>query len=565
MMLLGQMSDRAKIIIICLALGVAAAIILLALGGPRYREPFRAAAGGGGSSPIPPELEKALRPHDSSRMPVQAIAQNAAPASLTAVAAEEPDRKNGCSIRGVVRYEDRTPANGAVVSLGSEELERMQTTWTDENGSFLFRRVHRGQFFVAADDNRSATKSESKDVACGEDGPRPASIELTLPTPTLSIAGIVVEQNDDPVFDATVTAFEASDKDNRESQAYSTFSARTMTSSDGRFVLDRLGAGSFRVSAERRGHIRVVVSGVRAGERNLKIVLPAGGSISGRVVLANGEPATDFFLFYRVLPRHPHSFGGAWLENTASEGAAISSLDGSFRLEGLHAGTYDLLARTARGSAMQKGIALAAGEKREGIVLALAEGGSISGHIVDALKGDPIAGALVRVTFSGDQRSGPMPLGAFETHSAEGGAFTLGDVPAGEWALAVSYKGYLPKRLDGVAAQPGEATALGEIKLLAGDMDKLSNAEKFGGVGIAIEKREKDFIVASVLPNGPANRLGIKTGDKIKAVDSVASEQMDITEATARIRGQVGTPVTLDIEREGQIMRIAVIREEISK
>src|SRR3989344_4725888 len=74
---------------------------------------------------------------------------------------------------------------------------------------------------------------------------------------------------------------------------------------------------------------------------------------------------------------------------------------------------------------------------------------------------------------------------------------------------------------------------------------------EFTGVGMEIAVRDQVLTVVSPLKGTPAERAGIKSGDKILEIDGVDSEGMDISTAVSRIRGPKGTQVALLIMREG--------------
>jgi len=80
--------------------------------------------------------------------------------------------------------------------------------------------------------------------------------------------------------------------------------------------------------------------------------------------------------------------------------------------------------------------------------------------------------------------------------------------------------------------------------------------DSFGGVGIIIEFKKDigKILILSVLPDTPAYRAGLETGDLIIRVDAVPLDQIPIDSPEAaknRIRGKIGTKVTLTVEREG--------------
>jgi len=74
---------------------------------------------------------------------------------------------------------------------------------------------------------------------------------------------------------------------------------------------------------------------------------------------------------------------------------------------------------------------------------------------------------------------------------------------------------------------------------------------EFGGVGMEIGKRDGVLTVISPLKDTPAESAGLQPGDRILAVDSSTTEDMSVQEVVQRIRGEVGTDVTLTVLSEG--------------
>ncbi len=74
---------------------------------------------------------------------------------------------------------------------------------------------------------------------------------------------------------------------------------------------------------------------------------------------------------------------------------------------------------------------------------------------------------------------------------------------------------------------------------------------EFGGVGMEIAIRDEVLTVVSPLKGTPADRAGIKSGDKILKIDGTSTQGLDVGTAVSRIRGPKGTVVALQMLREG--------------
>lgn len=88
---------------------------------------------------------------------------------------------------------------------------------------------------------------------------------------------------------------------------------------------------------------------------------------------------------------------------------------------------------------------------------------------------------------------------------------------------------------------------------------------KYGGLGMEIGKREGKITVISPIDDTPAQRAGIRAGDVIIGIDDESTKEMSLQEASARLRGEPGTEVKLEIERPGlgESISLTLIREDI--
>lgn len=93
-----------------------------------------------------------------------------------------------------------------------------------------------------------------------------------------------------------------------------------------------------------------------------------------------------------------------------------------------------------------------------------------------------------------------------------------------------------------------------------------STKGSFGGLGIQIDKKGDYITVISPIEGTPAYRMGISSGDRIIKVDNVNVVGFSTDEAIKRMRGDVGTQVTITISRPGLAEPIDfVITREVIK
>lgn len=87
----------------------------------------------------------------------------------------------------------------------------------------------------------------------------------------------------------------------------------------------------------------------------------------------------------------------------------------------------------------------------------------------------------------------------------------------------------------------------------------------FVGIGVVISPVEDENLITVVAPmeGSPAEKSGIKSGDKILKVngEDVSSKQMD--KALTLIKGEEGTTVNITIKRNNQVLDFDVKREKI--
>ncbi len=87
---------------------------------------------------------------------------------------------------------------------------------------------------------------------------------------------------------------------------------------------------------------------------------------------------------------------------------------------------------------------------------------------------------------------------------------------------------------------------------------KTQTEGEFGGIGIVIGLKDEELTVIAPLPNTPAGRAGLRPKDKIVQIGEEATVNMSLTEAVERLRGKVGTSVSLVLERDGASAPIEV-------
>ena len=83
----------------------------------------------------------------------------------------------------------------------------------------------------------------------------------------------------------------------------------------------------------------------------------------------------------------------------------------------------------------------------------------------------------------------------------------------------------------------------------------------FVGIGVYIKEEEGSIIIESPIEGGPAQKAGVKMGDKIVSVDGKNIKGMSTPEVIDLMKGEPNTKIKLGIEREKKPMTLEVKRE----
>ena len=76
-------------------------------------------------------------------------------------------------------------------------------------------------------------------------------------------------------------------------------------------------------------------------------------------------------------------------------------------------------------------------------------------------------------------------------------------------------------------------------------------SSEFYGIGVSILQHRDGVYVQSVVPNTPADRAGLRYGDKFVQVDGKDTTEWSSAEVSKNVRGEKGTPVKVKVARAG--------------
>jgi hypothetical protein len=274
----------------------------------------------------------------------------------------------------------------------------------------------------------------------------------------------------------------------------------------------------------------------------------------GIVLGERSEPVADF-----VAYAEPLDIGEA-----RPRSQRFVSPSGEFRMA-LAPGVYAL--RVAAPGYVPGGlekVVVRAGASPGSVRVVLGSGAVVRGRTVDE-KGGAVEG--VRVATNEKMlwafgRAAPVPSGAFAVSDATG-AFTLTGVAPGEKVPLFAYKEGLVQKAP-AAANAARGAEAAEVVVVMKSRYHPEGDREFGGVGMTLGRSENgDILVADVFEGGPAREAGARPGDQVLSVDGAAVTGWEIGEVVGRIRGEVGTTVTLGMRRAGRDFQIAVQRASV--
>jgi protocatechuate 3,4-dioxygenase beta subunit len=321
---------------------------------------------------------------------------------------------------------------------------------------------------------------------------------------------------------------------------------------DGSFEVTGLSGARFTVSAQAATG-RAERAGIPAGARDV-VLSVATGELVGLVVSDRGDPVPDFVVYaepQRLDPVRPRS-------------QRFLSPTGEFRLS-LAPARYSIkVGAPGHAPIAPIDVEVPAGGGGSRVKVVLPRGRVIRGRVVSE-KGQPIENVRVAThpnLLWAFGRAAPVSSGAY-TVSENGGVFTLAGAPAADRVSLFAQRDGFEQRGPQTVTLPRDGAAEGvELRLFASRGDEGMERE-FGGVGMTLGEHEKRFYVNDVFFGGPARDAGVRPGDEVLAVDGIPTRGLSMGDVIARIRGVVGTPVSLRLVRENREFSVTVARAEV--
>jgi RNA polymerase sigma factor (sigma-70 family) len=341
------------------------------------------------------------------------------------------------------------------VALSDPEMQPAVWALTDASGSFRIPSLGPGRYDARATAPGFVAVQLAVDPADG----RPPSFVLLR---DLAIEGVVRFRDGRPAqgFQVAVPR-----RGQQTFGGYHVDDPPVITDAAGRFRLTGLAEGAYTVNVippttaqdGSHGNVRrIVAEDVAAGSTGVQFVVEEGGVIAGRVVVGRGAPAAQV----NLQARPPGHFGAGPDEvDFRDTHEAISRDDGTFTLDGLGGGPYDVLVYSSDPGLQQRVLhAVAVG--RADLEILLEPGLSIAGRVVDAA-GKPIVTALQAVPAA----PGAASEARIGTVMADG-TFVIPRLAPGAWRIEVAPWSSVGR---GLVLSPNEPVQAGatELRLVA--------------------------------------------------------------------------------------------------
>ena len=264
-------------------------------------------------------------------------------------------------------------------SDGDDRMEQMtqgRQAVADSKGVFEVRGLPRTKLQARASSEDATSKLADLDLTT-----KPAAKDISLVLDEVgTIAGTVVDDQGKPVPEVQVTALP--DYFAAEQPSLAGLTSAT-TDGAGAFTIKGLPDGSYRLTASRAGGSRAFErTGTQAktGDKGVKLVLPAPAVLVGKIQIEGGTAPK---IANVQLGWHP---------------ATPANADGSFKIEDLEPGSYDVHIRGLEFAQFtHTDVKLEAGKTTDMGTITVVKGRKLTGKVVDA-NGTPVAGARVTVS-----------------------------------------------------------------------------------------------------------------------------------------------------------------------
>jgi RNA polymerase sigma factor (sigma-70 family) len=443
------------------------------------------------------------------------------------------------SIEGSVIDQNGSPVPGVTVMFHNTKTDDGGLAVTTSDGSYRATTMTGGGQYRPAVARAPMSRSELPPAAGGEfplvmlaDGnAHVTGVVLAIQLDRLAIAGRVVDSDGAPVPDARVSA-ELVEGNRSPRFASGVQLPADTTTVDGQFTLDDLLAGTYALRARAPTGVEAVLPNIRAGQRDVTLVLPNPGALEVTTV--------GFKTAAQVTAIRTEMVG--------AEAPAFATAAGNvYRFKNLSPGKYAVTARSAAEVATTTVQVITGRTART----TLTSGGSgvVAGHVRDFKTQRPVEGMTCRVWPRQGIELAPAPPGEGVRVDAQG-AFLMAAAPAGQ--IAIWCDGLWQNYSNGlrlITLSPSQRTDI-DVPVVAWSEEP---GTTLGGFGAEFDPRILVPRLVSVKPGGPAAAAGLQDGDVIVAVDGASVTELSPRGAwTLIINRAPGSKVKVTVSRAGK-------------
>ncbi len=436
----------------------------------------------------------------------------------------------GGSVVGRVIDEAGQPMPGVRVSLAAG-TEPLRWTLTDETGGFEFLAVQ-GRGSLVAQPLEGASNQRDIDIAAGAR----LTADIVLETSRATLTGRVLDTLGDPVAGARVRIEAAR------------FSTTALAARDGTFEFAGLPAPPYTLRAEHVDYAAGLPVAVDTRDRPVQLVLDAGHSVEGLVLdLTSHDPIPGATISLRR---------GSHTETTRTNG------EGAFEFPRVAAGPYQLAAdaeaHVSQSRAIEVGGRRDPNRAEERFYLEGA--GSLSGEVVDRL-GVPVWNAEVAPGEPADWSRAVRTdhEGHFEVPGLRPGAAQLTARKASVEPISLTARVHEGVESPGVVLRFAGVVEAPEVEepepSRNGSRAKAAPVDGPATSPLTLGRSGDLVLVERVAPGSPADRLGLRTGDVLTAING------ETVRSPAQARGMLGLPPgphgwLIELQRDGEKLRL---------
>jgi carboxyl-terminal processing protease len=92
---------------------------------------------------------------------------------------------------------------------------------------------------------------------------------------------------------------------------------------------------------------------------------------------------------------------------------------------------------------------------------------------------------------------------------------------------------------------------------------RIKGTGEYGGIGAVTKYHNKELTIREIYKNSPAEKAGLRVGDKILKIDDIEVADFDNDGILALLNGLPKTRVNLQLERENDSFSIEIVREKV--